>query len=83
MEMIRGFASNQTKYHYNRKHSSKVTEFLAVPPSMSHLHGFYLNPVFKMMIHNTTNMLQKKELKLHVSPEVLHRINSPFSNVGS
>lgn len=83
MEMIQGFASNQTKYHNKSKHSTKVIEFLAVPPSMSHLHRFYLNPIFKMMIHNTTNMLQKKELKFHVSPEVLHRINSLFSNVGS
>lgn len=61
MGVIQRFALDQPKYHYNYKHSPKVTEFLAVPPSMSHLHRFYLSPVFKRMIHNMTNMLQKKK----------------------
>lgn len=68
MELIKGFASNQPKPHYKCKHSSKVIEFLAVPPSMSLLHWFYLNPPLYLrgIIHNTTKVLQeKKKIKLH------------------
>lgn len=83
MEVIWGFSSKQPKYHYNCKHSAKATDFLAVLPSMSHLHRFYLSPVFKRMTHNTANMLQKKEIRLYVSPVVLRRISSPFGSVGS
>lgn len=58
-------------------------EFFAVPPSMSHLHRFYLSSVFKRMIHNTTNMLQKNKSSCMPPLWFSQRIMSPFGSAGS